>query len=321
MESSRVRELIAQLPPGSTYPAIPRRSPFQPARQQPAERFALALRDPAFGASFVDAFIEKRRWLPATVREWPLLQLFLTRVFKVTEPLMLEVESFRTETRRQERDVLDALLLADDITLAEIATWFNTAEQVVEGYATLSWNVRDRKHEPAYLNALLHPAGWQAAVRNSQPNREGDRLRLLQAGAMGGAQAVLELAGFKHSTASDTLAQRRGDFGRGLQADAERRIKAGCRIEDAVVRAAFTATLRQKEQEEDGDPLALHHLNAITPALDEIRKYNGIDGEAPPDYRDATREALANLHPEVKAMLDLTRRGRKETEDYSAPVA
>ena len=147
MDQKRVRELISLLPPGAAYPATPRRSPFGPPRQEPAERFAMAMRDPAFGANFVGAFIEKRRWLPDIINEWPLLQFFLSRAFKVTEPLVLEAESFLTEIRRQERDILDALLLAEDTTLASIAEIFNTRENVVEAYEALFFNVRDRRHE------------------------------------------------------------------------------------------------------------------------------------------------------------------------------
>ena len=298
MDQKRIRELIALLPPGSAYPATPRRSPFQPARQEPAERFAMAMRDPAFGASFVGAFIEKRRWLPTSVREWPLLQLFLTRAFKVTEPLMLEVESFRTETRRQECDILDALLLADDIALAGIADLLATREEVVEAYEMLFFNVRDRKCEKAFLNGLLFSAGWQAAIRDAKPNAEGDRLRLLQAGAMEGADAVLELAGFKAKINMDTLVDTRGELERLIQADAERRMRAGCRMEDKTLKAAYTAAARQQElKQEDGDPLALHHLNAVTPALEEIRKYNCINSPPRPerDFEKDRAEIMAMI--------------------------
>lgn len=311
MDQNRVRELIAQLPPESAYPPGPRRSPFQPARQQPAERFALALRDPAFGASFVGAFIEKRRWLPTSVREWPLLQLFLTRAFKVTEPLMLEVESFRTETRRQERDILDALLLTEDTSLAGIAEILNTREEVIEAYEVLFWNVRDRRHEKAYLNSLLNPAGWQAAIRDAKPNAEGDRLRLLQAGAMEGADAVLELAGFNAKMNMDASVDPQGQLERHVQADAERRMRAGCRMEDGVVKSAYTAASRLQESGKAEDLLALHNINAVSPALDEIRKHNGIKCEPMPDYRVTLEKARA----EVEAMLNITRRGQVKSED------
>ena len=39
----------------------------------------------------------------------------------VADPVMLEVESFRTDTRRPARGLLEALLLAQDAILAHIA--------------------------------------------------------------------------------------------------------------------------------------------------------------------------------------------------------
>lgn len=54
MNQARIRELFALLPPKAAYPPMTRRSPFQP-RPTEAERYALALHDPAFGAHFVQA--------------------------------------------------------------------------------------------------------------------------------------------------------------------------------------------------------------------------------------------------------------------------
>lgn len=286
MDQNRVRELIAQLPPESAYPPGPRRSPFQPARQQPAERFALALRDPAFGASFVGAFIEKRRWLPTSVREWPLLQMFLTRAFKVTEPLMLEVESFRTETRRQERDILDALLLTEDTSLAGIAEIFNTGENVVETYEALFFNVRDRRHEKGYITALLRPDGRQAALRDAKPSAEGDRLRLLRAGAKNGKSAVMALAGWSPEP-SGALEDAGARFDHQVQTEAGHRWSAGARLEDSVIKAAHQGSLRRQENTSDEDPLALHNINAVSPALEEIRKYNCINSPPRPEHEVA----------------------------------
>ena len=302
MDQNRVRELIALLPPGAAYPATPHLSPFRP-RPNATERFALALRDPAFGASFVGAFIEKRRWLPDSVREWPLLQLFLTRVFKVTEPLMLEVESFRTETRHQERDVLDALLLAEDITLAEIATLLNTSEEIVEAYEAIHWNLRDRKHEHPYLNALLYPAGWQAAMRDTQPNAVGDRLRLLRAGASNDVDEVLALAGYQSRSATGAFSEDGGEVERRIQQDALRRMRAGCGMEDQVVRAAHSAAVRRKEIALSDDELALHNINAVLPALDEIRKHSGRNAPPPPDYELILDSAKAKAAPTIQHLL------------------
>ena len=297
MDQARIRELIALLPPGAAYPATARPSLFQPARQASAERFALAMGDPAFGWHFVEAHLKARRWLPDTLHEWPLLQAFAARHFKVADPLMLEVESFRTETRRPERDLLEALLLAQDATLARIAELLGTNEEVVEAYEALFFNVRDRRHEPVYRNALLHPGGWQAAVRNPRPDAEGDRLRLLRAGAEDGMAAVLELAGLPAETTPATLPERRSALERRVQTQAEHRMQAGCGLEDPMVRAVYTTAVRQTEAVQDEDSLALHNINAVLPALDEIRKYNSINAEARPDHlaemERARREAEA----------------------------
>lgn len=310
MDQKRVRELISLLPPGAAYPATPRRSPFQYARQAPAERFAMAMRDPAFGASFVGAFIEKRRWLPDVVSEWPLLQCFLSRAFKVNEPLMLEAESFLTEIRRQERDILDALLLAEDTTLAGIAELLNTSEQVLEAYEALFFNVRDRRHEKGYITALLRPDGRQAALRDAKPSAVGDRLRLLRAGAENGKAAVLALAGWSPEP-SGALEDAGVQFDHRLQTEAGHRWSAGARMDDAVIKAAHQGSLRRQENTSDEDPMALHNINAVSPALEEIRKHNGIKCEPMPDSVEILKKAQA----EVAAMLDVTRRGQVKSED------
>ena len=310
MDQQRVRELVALLPPGATYPALPRYSPFRPARLEPAERLARAMTDPAFGASFVGAFIEKRRWLPDIIIEWPLLQFFLSRAFKVAEPLMMEVETFLTEARRHDRDFLDALLLADDASLADIAELLNTKVEIIEAYETLHWNVRDRMHEKRYLAALLYPEGRQAAARDAKPDAAGDRLRLLRAGAENGKAAVLVLAGWSPET-SGAIEDARARFDHQLQTEAGHGWSAGLRLDDLVIRAAHQGSLRRQENASDDDPLALHHMNAVSPALDEIRKHNGLKGEPRPDYR----VSMEKVHAEVEAMLNITRRGRVPAED------
>ena len=309
MDQKRVRELISLLPPGAAYPAGPRRSPFQYARQEPAERFAMAMRDPAFGASFVGAFIEKRRWLPDVINEWPLLQFYLSRAFKVTEPLIQEAQSFLTEMRRQERDILDALLLAEDTTLAGIAEILNTREVVVEAYEMLFWSVRDRRHEKGYLTALSYPDGRQAATRDAKPDAVGDRLRLLRAGAENGKAAVLALAGWSPEP-SGALEDAGAQFDHRLQTEAGRRWSAGARLEDSVIKAAHQGSLRRQENTSDEDPLALHNINAVSPALDEIRRHNGIKCEPMPDSVEILKKAQA----EVAAMLDVTRRHVKSED-------
>lgn len=296
MDQTRIRELYSLLPPGAAYPAIPRCSPFRPAQFPPAERFAMAMRDPAFGAGFVGAFVEKRRWLPDNITEWPLLQYFLSRVFKVTEPVILEVESFRTETRRQERNLLDALLLADDTTLAGIAEILSTREAVVSCYEVLFFNVRDRRSEQGYLNSLLHPEGWQAAIRDPKPNAEGDRLRLLRA-AKDGQDQVLALAGWASGKPAGMERDATSRFDLALQTDADRRWSAGARLEDPVIKAAHQGSLRRQENTTDDDKLALHHINAVSPALDDLRKYNCI-GSPPRPERDLEKDRA-----EIMAML------------------
>ncbi len=310
MDQKRVRELFALLPPGAAYPAGPRRSLFQYARQEPAERFAIAMRDPEFGANFVGAFIEKRRWLPDIINEWPLLQFFLSRAFKVTEPLMLEVQSFCTETRRHERNLLEALLLAEDTTLAGIAEILNTREEVVEAYEMLFWSVRDRRHEKGYITALLYPEGRQAAARDAKPDAMGDRLRLLRAGAENGKAEVLALAGWSPEP-SGALEDAGAQFDHRLQTEAGHRWAAGARLEDSLIKAVHQGSLRRQENTSDDDPLALHNINAVSPALDEIRKHNGIKCEPMPDSVEILKKAQAD----VAAMLDVTRRGQVKSED------
>ena len=270
----------------------------------------MAMRDPAFGANFVGAFIEKRRWLPDIINEWPLLQFFLSRAFKVTEPLVLEAESFLTEIRRQERDILDALLLAEDTTLASIAEIFNTRENVVEAYEALFFNVRDRRHEKGYITALLRPDGRQAALRDAKPRAEGDRLRLLRAGAENGKAEVLAMAGWSPEP-SGALEDAGAQFDHRLQTEAGRRWSAGARLEDPVIKAAHQGSLRRQENTSDEDPLALHHINAVSPALDEIRRHNGIKCEPMPDSVEILKKAQAD----VAAMLNITRRGHVKSED------
>ena len=272
----------------------------------------MAMRDPAFGASFVGAFIEKRRWLPDVIYEWPLLQYFLSQAFKVTEPLILETESFRTETRRHERSLLEALLLVEDTTLAGIAEILNTREEVVEAYEMLFWSVRDRRHEKGYLGAILYPEGRQAAARDAKPDAMGDRLRLLRAGAEDGKAAVLALAGWSPEL-SGALEDAGAQFDHRLQMEAGRRWSAGARLEDSVIKAAHQGSLRRQENTSDEDPLALHNINAVSPALDEIRRHNGIKCEPMPDYRVTLEKARA----EVEAMLNITRRGQVKSEGRS----
>ena len=220
--------------------------------------------------------------------------------------MMLEVESFRTQTRRHERDLLEALLLAEKTSLGRIAELLDTREEVIEAFEALFFNVRDRKHEKAYLNTLLYPAGsgWQAAMRDAQPNAEGDRLRLLRAGAVNDVEEVLVLAGYKLGCKTGALAEDCGEVERRMQQDARGRMRAGCRIEDPVVRAVHTAAVRRQEIAKTEDELALHNINAVTPALEEIRKYNSLKAVPRPDYRVEAEE----VHRRARELIEAHRR-------------
>lgn len=302
MDQTRVRELLALLPPGAAYPAIPRRSHFQP-RPSASERFALALHDPAFGWNFVEAHLKQRRWLPDTVHEWALLQCFLARRLDVPEPLIVEVESFRTDARRHDRNLLEALLLAKSVTLGDIADHLHISKEVVEAYETIFWNVRDRLDERGYINALLYPDGVQAAARDARPDAVGDRLRLLRAGVQNDVGEVLALAGYKLASNPGALTEDNGEVERRMQQDAQRRIRAGCRMEDPVVKIVYAAAARRKEIALTEDELALHKINAVSPALDEIRKHNGLKGLPPPDYRELIAGARAKAAPVIRDLL------------------
>ena len=199
--------------------------------------------------------------------------------------MMLEVESFRTQTRRQERNVLEALLLAEKTSLGRIAELLDTREEVIEAFEALYFNVRDRKQEKAYLNALLHPDGWQATMRDAKPSLEGDRLRLLRAGAQNDVEEVLALAGYKLASNPGALTEDNGEVERRMQQDAQRRMRAGCRMEDSVVKIVYAAAARRKEIAMTEDELALHKINAVSPALDELRKHNSLRSVPPPDFR------------------------------------
>ena len=303
MDQTRVRELIALLPPGAAYPATPRRSPFQPARPSASERFALALHDPAFGQNFVEAHLKTGRWLPDTIYEWPLLQCFLARWLDVPEPLMMEVESFRTEARRHERDLLEALLLAKSVTLGDIAGHLHTSEELVAAYETIFWNVRDRLDERGYINTLLYPGGVQESVRDTKPNATGDRLRQLRAGAHNDVDEVMALAGYKLVGNAGALTEDSGEVERRMQQDAQKRMRAGCRMEDPVVKIVYAAAARRKEIALTEDELALHKINAVSPALDEIQKHNGLKGLPPPDYRELIADARAKAAPVIRDLL------------------
>lgn len=305
MNQARVRQLISLLPPGAAYSPTPRSSPFRPARPSAAERFALALHDPAFGWHFVDAHLQVRvrRWLPDTVHEWALLQSFLARWLKVPDPLMQEVESFRTEARRHERDLLEGLLLARSLSIADIAGHLGTSDAIVEAYEALFWNVRDRLNERGYINSLLYPDGVQAAARDAQPHSLGDRLRLLRAGAQDNVNEVLALAGYQSGSHAGAITEDSGEVERRMRQDAQRRMRAGCRMEDPVVRAVYTAEARRKEIARTDDELALHNINAVTPALEEIRKHNGLHGLPPPDHVTILEAARVKAAPLIRDLL------------------
>ena len=236
--------------------------------------------------------LQTGHWLPATVHEWPALQCYVAHRLDVAEPLLPEAESILTEARRQERNLLEALLLAPSLTLEAIAAHLNTREEIVEACEALFRNVRDRLDERGYLNALLYPDGVQAAVRDAQPDAVGDRLRLLRAGAQDDVDEVLALAGYRPRDQA-SLDGEPGDVERTLRKHAVRWMRAGLRNDDPVVRAAHAADMRRQEAKQDDDPLALHHINAVLPALEEIRKYNGLGCPEPPGYGDILQEARA----------------------------
>lgn len=75
------------------------------------------------------------------------------------------------------RSVLQALLMAADVTLENISSWMKVPLDTLKMFSELFFDIRDRRDEPGFIAQLLNPDGISLSRAD-----DNDGLLLLHAG-------------------------------------------------------------------------------------------------------------------------------------------
>lgn len=104
--------------------------------------------------------------------------------------------AFVTPHMRQEKSVLEGMLLARDTDFQKIAGYFGMPEEAIRLYEKSFFNVRDRMKDLPYLASQVYPEGRQVEMIEDYMNSEETRMLIRRAGYNFGLDDVLHFAGF-----------------------------------------------------------------------------------------------------------------------------
>jgi hypothetical protein len=160
-------------------------------------RAAYSMFDPSFPWLFTMAFVQMKRPLPLEVDENHMRQAYEYEFRNFHDDRIFNALLFRHPRWRTKKNLLEALLIIPELTLADIARLTDTDLAAVQMYENLFFNVRDRLNDLMYINEIVFPQTRMVEYRNNYFLTEDPGLLMLRAAYRYGLDAVLEIYGSK----------------------------------------------------------------------------------------------------------------------------
>lgn len=301
MTRDEVESLIPFIPDDAPYLRhLPEMDLAQRKVAQRAKFISYALTDPKFGWKFINGIARSCREFP-----WELTGLdILVRAFHcvchgdIESKDLLYAIALEMPDSHQLRAIVKCALCDPSKHPSDIDKWLHLPDGTARAYNDLFFNVADRRDEPAYLTSIVWPDGRLVELTDNYLQTEDRTMLMLRATLTKGIDSALQMAGLSNEGVLDgvsgttklesdimTNATRIAAWG-GLN-------QGGSLTGLTYGKAVLVAVRGAGETTMSDDELALHNINAVSPALEEIRKHNGLKGLPPPDYRDLITGARA----------------------------
>jgi hypothetical protein len=217
------------------------------------ERLAAALDDPSFGWRLAKAEVLAGGRLPYSLKNVNILraQEYMSKR-DANLPAHLEdyvlIDLLMHPTKRHDREVLNALLISKDITLAAISERMSLPVTVIEVYSDICFSVRDRSEDQAFLAKIVFPPD-----RADSASRD---LSLLRSGYRHGAEEVLFQAGWLRDRSGGDSSHEAVE--RKLVEQALTDVRAGAMDSPAVKHVLKLLTIRAEKQDANGGSIPDH---------------------------------------------------------------
>ena len=252
MTAHRIEQLVRLLPLEATL-FSPNRGPGATVPRF-AECLAGALNDPAFGHRFAIEYVGRFESLPAAVYELWFRRAYLhyAGTNEIPDSIMTQVEQLVLPGSQSTRDILNALLVCQDATHAQIAGFLGLDVQVIQFYEKLHFNVRDRAADKTYMARLVYPQGRFDSLKTDGVNDLSTASRLLMAGHQFGAHEVLWLAGLNTAqTERPSVEQHLKEFVGALLQNAVQLARAGALNAKSAPGIAHAKTVLSAKRNDD----------------------------------------------------------------------
>lgn len=259
-----------------------------------------AINDPKFGWHFVLSWLRLDKPLPVeAIKHTALVRAFdCMKNGRTSDRAIIHAVALEMPDSYCARSVMRCALVSGSKKLSDTDKWLNLPPGCTRAYNDLFFNVVERRKDPGYMASIIWPEGRLTEMNDNYLQDEDRSQLMLRASVVHGIDSAMQLAGISHQGVLDgvsgttrlessimTNAVRIGDWG-GLN---QGRHLTGLTHGKAVLIAVRGAG----ETSLSDDELALHNINAISPALDEIREHNGIKGKPVPDYKLKIERAQA----------------------------
>lgn len=169
-------------------------------RDPELSRFLWAYKDMQFGWNFARTMAMNRLEMPSLLAgrdEW-LWRAYLYQKdpTRYRDAVLQRAQMFMGKNFAKEKAVMNALLIAEDVDIGEIAYRLSVPPQVVSAYEILFFNVLDRRSDHLFISSIVYPQGRLVECFPRYVETEGLDMILLRAGYNHGAVDVLWFAGF-----------------------------------------------------------------------------------------------------------------------------
>jgi DNA-binding CsgD family transcriptional regulator len=263
MPKLRTVELLCLIPENASFRQSLGRDGSEDAE---IELLAEADNDPAVRAKFVDAFVEVRQPLPASIDEPELLRAYGYRRFGTPDADVEAAFTREHDLNTTNRTRLRCMLLRPEYTYAEIGKKMGLSEDTVRIYQALFWPVRDRGG--FFVTSLVYPRSRQCEFEPGYPQNETTENLAYRAALTSGMEAVERLLGMNNTIMKKTINEMADHLARRILANAESVADMGCLNQDmpglknalAVMRMLKPGRRRQQEV------VAIEQLNPMSVA-------------------------------------------------------
>lgn len=209
------------------------------------QRYAYAYADLKFAWRYVQVLLRNGIPLPSFLKatvDGPVIKLYRHLAYDVHDVDVFEAMMLAmTPQRRQEKNIVNALLVSKDFKLDAVVRATGLEPSAIGMYEKLFFNVLDRRHEAAYMAAVVYPDGRMVEVMDNYLQGDGAILPklLMRAGRSGGSEDVLYNAGMLAGLGSQSVRSNTTNLEHALMATGYMMARAG--LGGQEIRAVNTA--------------------------------------------------------------------------------